>query len=126
MQTKCSEWIDRILIGLFAFLGSALLVAGCKSSPPLPPPPPVQTQLYVQLVWISPTSNIAGEPIDISTFRVYYGANPQELIHSMDVAPNVTKASIGNLTRGSWYFTVTAITPEGESDPSNVAVATVE
>jgi len=74
----------------------------------------------VTLSWQHPTINTDGSPLtDLNRYKVYYGTSSRDYPNSIDVGVNNT-ASVGDLSPGTWYFTVTAIDHSGnESGFSN-------
>ncbi len=81
----------------------------------------------VTLSWQSPTTNVDGSPLnDLNRYKVYYGIMSRDYNKSTDVGFNAT-VSIGELTPGIWYFSVTAIDHSGnESGYSNEVAKAID
>ena len=78
--------------------------------------------------WTAPTTNSDGSVlIDLSGFRVYYGASSTALIESLAVGDMTSRsAMVTGLTPGTWFFAVRSLNSRGvESTNSNVASQTV-
>jgi hypothetical protein len=80
------------------------------------------------LDWTTPTERVDGTPLEaVSGYRIYYGRDPEQLEHEIEVGPEVTKYEIVNLESGEWYFAVAAISGDGiESAPSAIKQKTIE
>lgn len=80
------------------------------------------------LNWAPPTEREDGTPLEaVSGYRIYYGRDPEQLEHEIEVDRDVTEYQIDNLESGDWYFAVVAISEEGlESAPSSVVRKTIE
>ena len=80
------------------------------------------------LSWAPPTERVDGTPLEaVSGYRIYYGRDPAQFEHEIEVDREVTKYRIENLESGDWYFAVAAISEEGlESAPSSVVQKTIE
>lgn len=78
--------------------------------------------------WSPPTERVDGTPLEaVSGYRIYYGRNPEQLEHEIEVDRGVTEYQIANLESGDWYFAVAAISEEGlESAPSSVVQKSIE
>lgn len=80
------------------------------------------------LSWAPPTSNEDGSSLaNLAGYRIHYGTSPDALNQVMTVAnPGLASYTVTNLGPGTWYFSVTAYTPDGtESAYSNLASKTV-
>jgi hypothetical protein len=70
----------------------------------------------INLAWDPPLTNADGTPLtDLAGYRVYYGTAPrsvQSYDYSVDIG-NFTGAVISNLSKGDWYFAVTAYDTSG-------------
>jgi hypothetical protein len=76
------------------------------------------------LTWLPPTENTDGSPIeDLAGYRIRYGRHPAELTELQNIPnPGISGAVVENLSRGTWYFAVTAYNTAGiESEYSNLA-----
>lgn len=80
------------------------------------------------LNWAPPTEREDGTPLEaVSGYRIYYGRDPEQLEHEIEVGREVTKYQIDNLESGEWYFAVAAISEEGiESALSSVMQKKIE
>lgn len=86
---------------------------------PVPPPnPPTNPQFSSALLtWTAPITNTDGSLlVDLSGYKVYWSASLANWVSSVSVpgAGTLTYRVTG-LAAGTWYFTVTAVTPRGES-----------
>jgi Fibronectin type III domain len=80
------------------------------------------------LRWAEPTSNTNGTPLtNLAGYRILYGENSTNLTQSVDIsAPSSTQYVISNLTAGTWYFAIKAVTSAGVESPlSDVVSATI-
>jgi hypothetical protein len=80
------------------------------------------------LKWKPPTRNKDGSKLkDLAGFRVYYGQDSSNLASRVEIPePHIKKASIEELTPGTWYFAVTAYNAAGlESSFSNIVSKTI-
>ena len=80
------------------------------------------------LTWLPPTENTDGSPVtDLAGYRIRYGQSLDGLTQVQNIAnPGITTAMVENLSKGMWYFTVTAYNRSGiESEPSNPAQKSV-
>lgn len=80
------------------------------------------------LSWTPPTQNTDGTTIgNLSGFRVMYGRAAGNLDQSVNVDnPSVNRYVVENLSSGTWFFAVVAVSASGEtSQLSNTASKTV-
>ncbi len=92
-----------------------------------PPPPPAPTK-SVTLSWVAPTLNTNGTILnDLAGYYVNYGTSATALAHSVTVTgARSTTTTIGNLSSGTYYFSVTAYSSAGtESAPSRTVSTTI-
>jgi hypothetical protein len=80
------------------------------------------------LNWSPPTQNTDGSPLtDLGGYNIHYGTNAASLsqqIHLND--PAASTYVMPNLSSGTWYFAVTAVSTNGlESAYSNTANKTI-
>jgi hypothetical protein len=101
-----AEWRDAA-----GLLYSATHVVGGGTAPPPPPPPPPPTGTAT-LTWD------AHEDPTVTGYRVYYRVGSTNFA-SIPVITN--NYSLSALASGTWCFTVTAVSPGNESNPSNEA-----
>jgi hypothetical protein len=73
------------------------------------------------LSWQPPTMNDDGSPLRLKGYRIYWGLTEDNLSHSVTLDnPGLTRYIVEQLTPATWYFVATALSAEGESEPSNV------
>ena len=75
------------------------------------------------LSWEAPTTNTNGSALtDLAGYRIYYGASPRNLSQSVQIKTlGVQTYEIDNLSGGTWYFAIMAVTSAGtESGLSNI------
>jgi hypothetical protein len=92
----------------------------------LPAPPPVTGSLT--LMWDPPTTYVDGSPLtELSGYRIWYGQKAGALTQALLVTdPNATSFVIDDLSGGTWYFSVQALTTDGEDSAlSDVASGTI-
>jgi Fibronectin type III domain len=80
------------------------------------------------LSWEAPTTNTNGSALtDLAGYRIYYGSTSDDLKQSVQITNVSTLTYIVNdLTPGTWYFAVMAVTSTGsESALSNVVSKTI-
>ena len=83
----------------------------------------------VTLNWNVPTTNTNGTPLtDLAGYSIDYGTAASMLNESVAVSnPATTTYTIQNLTSGTWYFAITAVTSAGtHSALSNVVSTTLQ
>lgn len=122
-------------VGRWSHIGAALVLlltlvacgGGAQSpSPESPNVLPNQVQVgfgTATLHWTPVIADTNGTPLpDLAGYKVYYGSSPADMGTLIVVAdPSATTYLVGDLTSGTWYFTVTAYTSGGtESAPSNI------
>jgi hypothetical protein len=82
----------------------------------------------VTLSWNAPTTNEDGSPVSLSGYKIYYGTSSGAYSKSVSVASTGASPVTYTLTLspGTYYFTVTAISTDGqESAFSNEASKTI-
>lgn len=64
------------------------------------------------LTWVPPTENTDGTPLtDLSGYLIYYGSRADALTQTITVDnAGTTDYVVGNLTPGTWYFAIAAVT----------------
>lgn len=80
------------------------------------------------LSWTPPTANSDGSTLtNLAGYRIYHGTSPSALNRTVQVAnAGIATYVIGNLSPGTWYFSVRAYNSSGvESAPSNVVSKTI-
>ncbi len=89
-----------------------------------PAPPPAAVTNSATLSWVPPSTNTDNSALtDLAGFRVYYGKAANTLDQIVRVTnPTVTQQVVDNLTSGTWYFAVSAVSSSGaESSLSAIA-----
>lgn len=68
-----------------------------------------------KLTWVAPTTNTDGSPLtNLAGYKVRYGKSAGALNQVLDVSnPGTTTATVGGLSTGTWYFTLSAYTNVG-------------
>ncbi len=80
------------------------------------------------LTWVAPTTNNDNSPLtDLSGYRIEYGRSATNLDQFANVnTAGVTTYRVENLSSGTWYFAVRALSASGrQSNVSNIASLTV-
>jgi len=82
---------------------------------------------FVTLNWMAPTENTDGSPLlNLAGYEIHWGARSGSYSDSVVISnPGITSYFIENLTAGTHYFAMRAISSEGISSFSNEAVATI-
>jgi hypothetical protein len=121
--------VGRSRIGAALVLLLTLVACGgaaTSTSPEAPNVLPNQVQLgfgTATLNWTPVITDTSGTPLaDLAGYKIYYGSSPADMQTLIVVAdPSATTYLVGDLTSGTWYFTVTAYTSAGtESARSNI------
>jgi hypothetical protein len=82
----------------------------------------------VTLQWAPPTENTDNTALtDLAGYKIHYGTNPSALSQTVSLDNSgLTAYVVENLSPGTWYFAITAVTAAGtESNYSNVANKTI-
>jgi hypothetical protein len=80
------------------------------------------------LTWNPPALNEDGSVLaDLAAFKVYWGTSPGTYSQSTKISSATARTyTVGGLTKGTWYFVVTALNSRGVESPySNVWSKTV-
>lgn len=80
------------------------------------------------LSWTVPTENVDNSPLtDLAGYVIRYGTSAEQYTDTVNIDdPEITSYVFENLSPGTYYFAVSAVTAQGvESALSNVAVKTV-
>jgi hypothetical protein len=80
------------------------------------------------LDWMPPTENIDGTALsNLAGYKVYYGNSAGNLNESVRVTnPGLSSYTVTNLSSGTWYFAISAISATGnESALSGVVTASL-
>ena len=73
------------------------------------------------LSWTPPTMNEDGTPLKLTGYRIYWGLMEDNLTNSVTLDnPGLSRYVVEQLTPATWYFVATALSKDGESEPSNV------
>jgi hypothetical protein len=80
------------------------------------------------LTWTAPTENTNGSSLsNLAGYQVKYGRSANNLDRTVSLDnPSLNRYTLENLSSGTWYFAVVAVTSGGVvSEPSNTASKTV-
>jgi hypothetical protein len=73
------------------------------------------------LSWQPPTTNDDGTPLKLSGYRIYWGLTEGHYPNSVTLNnPGLTRYVVEQLAPATYYFVATALSSDGESEPSNV------
>jgi fibronectin type III domain protein len=73
------------------------------------------------LSWQPPTTNDDGTPLKLTGYRIYWGLTKDNLTNSVTLDnPGLTRYVIEQLKPATYFFAATALSKDGESEPSNV------
>jgi hypothetical protein len=77
--------------------------------------------------WTPPTQNTDGSSLALGSYVILYGRSATVLDRSITVTnPSITRFVVDNLSSGTWYFAVSAVSSQGaSSSASNVATKTI-
>jgi putative Ig domain-containing protein len=77
--------------------------------------------------WTPPTQNTDGSALALGSYVILYGRSASMLDRSITVTnPSITRYVVDNLSSGTWYFAVSAVSSQGaSSSASNVATKTI-
>jgi hypothetical protein len=68
-----------------------------------------------------PTANEDGTPLNLTGYRIYWGLTKDNLTDSVTLNnPGLTRYVVEQLKPATYYFVATALSKDGESEPSNV------
>lgn len=72
------------------------------------------------LSWQPPTANDDGTPLKLTGYRIYWGVTEGYYTNSVTLDnPGLTRYVIEQLAPATYYFVATALSSDGESEPSN-------
>ena len=76
---------------------------------------------------VAPTQNTDGSALTLASYVILYGRSATMLDRSVTVTnPSITRFVVDNLSSGTWYFAVSAMSNQGaSSSASNVATKTI-
>jgi Putative Ig domain len=80
------------------------------------------------LDWTPPTENVDGTVLtNLAGYKLYYGTSASSLSESVKISnPGLSSYTVSNLSSGTWYFAITAISASGtESAQSGVVTASM-
>jgi hypothetical protein len=119
--------MKKLFQSLGIFAGVVLLLAGCNDQSASPATSTgaaaMNRSTSAELSWEAPTTNTNGSALtDLAGYRIYYGASRTKLSESVDIRTiGVQTYVIDNLSAGTWYFAIMAVTSAGtESRLSDV------
>lgn len=73
------------------------------------------------LSWQPPTTNDDGSPAKLTGYRIYWGVTEGHYPNSVTLNnPGLTRYVVEQLPPATYYFIATALSADGESEPSNV------
>ena len=73
------------------------------------------------LSWLPPTRNDDGTPLKLTGYRIYWGLTEGYYTNSVTLDnPGLTRYVVEQLAPATYYFVATALSTDGESEPSNV------
>jgi hypothetical protein len=73
------------------------------------------------LSWNPPTANDDGSALKLTGYRIYWGLTADNLTSSVTLDnPGLTRYVVEQLKPATYYFVATALSKDGESEPSNV------
>jgi hypothetical protein len=114
------------------WVAMALLLSGCIDPGPAPAststPNASGASRAATVSWDAPTTNNNGTPLtDLAGYRIYYGSNPEDLSHTVQIRTvGLQTYVIDDLEAGTWYFAVRAVAANGtESTLSDIAAKTI-
>jgi hypothetical protein len=130
-----SQAVLRCWIRVGVALSAALALFACGGAATGPPDGAISTPNQVvvgvgsaSLSWTPVTTDTNGMPLpNLAGYKIYYGSSPADLSTPVVVPdPSAVAYLVGNLTPGTWYFTVAAYTTDGNDGVrSNVASKTI-
>ena len=78
------------------------------------------------LSWQPPTVNDDGTPLQLTGYRIYWGLTEGYYPNSVTLDnPGLTRYVVEQLAPATYYFVATALSKDGESEPSNVVAMKV-
>ena len=78
------------------------------------------------LSWQPPTANDDGTPLKLTGYRIYWGLSADNLTDSVTLDnPGLTRYVVEQLKPATYYFVATALSKDGESEPSNAVAMQV-
>lgn len=88
--------------------------------------PPTASTGAVTLNWTPPTENTDGTPLtDLTGYDIYYGTSSGNYTQTITVSnPGIATYVVDNLSPGTYYFSVTAVSSAGAQSPLSPEVST--
>lgn len=79
------------------------------------------------LQWLPPTENTDGSPLtNLAGYDIHYGTQSHSYTETIQVAnPGIATYVVDNLTPGTYYFAVSAISAGGTESPLSAEVSTI-
>lgn len=111
--------MKKLLQSVGIFTAFTLLLAGCNDQSASPATSataaPVSRSATAELSWEAPTTNTNGSALtDLAGYRIYYGENRTRLSQAVEIKTiGVQTYVIDNLSAGTWYFAIMAVTSAG-------------
>ena len=111
--------MKKLLQSVGIFAAFTLLLAGCNDQSASPATSataaPVSRSATAELSWEAPTTNTNGSALtDLAGYRIYYGENRTRLSQAVEIKTiGVQTYVIDNLSAGTWYFAIMAVTSAG-------------
>jgi hypothetical protein len=105
---------------------SVTVVPGSAASNPVPSSLTADRSLTVS--WNAPTENTNGSALtNLIGYDIYYGTSPRTMTNRISIASlGIQTYVVNDLTSGTWYFTVVAVSAAGiVSNPSTVMHVTI-
>src|SRR5690606_20253185 len=65
------------------------------------------------LTWAAPSENTDGTPANIAGYKIYYGTASRDYREPIEVGASSLIYTVDQLTPGTWYFAVTAVSADG-------------
>jgi hypothetical protein len=114
-------------------LVGGLLLAGCgggsedlgSPAPPIGQPPTAPVVGSATLSWVAPTVNEDGSALtNLAGYRIFYGQSASNLDRQLNLASaSANQQVIGDLSRGTWFFSIRAYTNSGLESADSVIVS---
>jgi predicted phage tail protein len=100
--------------------------AASTSPPPASSTPPTATIGNVTLNWTPPTQNTDGTPLtNLAGYDIHYGTASGKYTQTVTIDnPGIATYVVGNLSPGTYYFSVTAVNSQGTESPLSSEVST--
>lgn len=111
--------MKKLLQSVGIFAAFTLLLAGCNDQSASPATSataaPMSRSATAELSWEAPTTNTNGSALtDLAGYRIYYGENRTRLSQAVEIKTiGVQTYVIDNLSAGTWYFAIMAVTSAG-------------